>query len=450
MRRFLAPAVASCTMCTMLLGVAPAHSEDTTIPAVAVGSGRLDTLVAAVQAADLAGALSGEGPFTVFAPTDEAFAKLGDDAIADLLEPGNRSTLSRILMHHVVPGRLAASSLVGRTSVETLAGTELPLELVRQRLLVGDAVVETADVSASNGIVHVIDRVLLPPRQVAPLELLLENAVSRGAPIYNDGDPAGCAAIYVTALDAVVLGDGFGLNQEMRSQIGTRLEEIGETGDARDRAWAYRRIIDGLFAAMRDGTMTMTAAPASTGGSGGGSAAHDFGKVGRTVFAFQDPAEQRRWRTVLDGVMGGRSTGDIAVQDGRVVFSGATSLENNGGFSSMRASVPDGTFAGADAIRLVVKGDGRDYKLSVSGSRNMGAGGYWKTFPTTRDTWTEVVVPIAELDRQFMGQRMNGRIRPEDIKGVQFYIYDKKAGPFRIEIDSIEAVSLDGGDLFDA
>ena len=444
MLRFLAPAAACCSL---FLSSGSAHSQDQTIPSVAVGSGRLDTLVAAVQAADLAGALSSEGPFTVFAPTDEAFGRLGNDTLASLLEPGNRSTLARILKHHVVPGRLAASSLVGRTSVETLAGTELPLELVRNRLLVGDAVVETADVSASNGIVHVIDRVLLPPRETAPLELLLENAVTRGAPIYNDGDPVGCAAIYATALDAVVLGDGFGLNADMRARIGDQLEQIAGNGDARDRAWAYRRIIDSLFAAMRDGTMTMTTA------SGGGNAnanAHEFKATGRTVFGFEDPAEQGRWRTVLDGVMGGRSTGEIEVKNGHVVFTGATSLENNGGFSSMRAAVPDGTFAGADAIRLVVKGDGRDYKLSVSGSRNMGAGGYWKTFPTTRNTWTEVVVPIADLDRQFMGQRMNGRIRPEDIKGVQFYIYDKKAGPFRLEIDSIEAVSLDGDELFDA
>ena len=445
MRRSLTTALACCAA-SIGIGPVQADSDESTIPAVAVGSGRLDTLVAAVKTADLAGALSGEGPFTVFAPTDDAFAKLGDDTIASLLEPGNRATLVRILKHHVVPGRLAASSLVGRESVETLAGTEIPLELVRNRLLVDEAVVETADVSASNGIVHLIDRVLLPPREFAPLETLLENAVTRGAPIYNDGDPAGCAAVYATALDAVVLGDGFGLNRDMRSRIKTQLEDATSNADPRDRAWAYRRIIDSLFAAMQDGSMTMTTANNMTPASEN----HEFAPNGRMVFSFGDQAEVRRWRTVLDGVMGGRSTGSIDAGNGHVVFSGATSLENNGGFSSMRAAVPDGTFAGADAVRLVVKGDGRDYKLGVSTSRNMGAGGYWQSFPTTAGTWTEVIVPISDLDRQFMGQRLDGRARPEDIKGVQIYIYDKKAGPFRLEIDSIEAVKLGEGDLFDA
>lgn len=449
MRRSLITVTA---LCTMLCGTAPIHAEsdESTIPAIAVGSGRLDTLVAAVTAADLAGALSSEGPFTVFAPTDDAFAKLGDETIANLLQPGNRGTLVRILKHHVVPGRLAASSLVGTESVQTLAGTDLPLELVRNRLLVGEAVVETADISASNGIVHVIDRVLLPPREVAPLETLLESTISRGAPIYNDGDPAGCAAVYATALEAVVLGSGFGLTDEMRSQIETRLADIATNQDARDRAWAYRRIIDSLFAAMQDGTMTMAAAPGARRSTSAAEASPNFPAKGRLVFGFEDAAEGQRWQTVLDGVMGGRSTGDIRVDGGHVVFEGATSLENNGGFSSMRASVPDGTFADADAIRLVVKGDGRDYKLSVSTSRSRGAGGYWKSFPTTAGTWTEVIVPIEELDRQFMGQRLNGRVNPDDIKGVQFYIYDKKAGPFRLEIDSIEAITLDRGDLFDA
>ena len=98
---------------TMSAAAFPTATSDTTIPEVAVASGRLDTLVAAVKAAGLAEALSGEGPFTVFAPTDAAFSRLGEDTLAGLLEPGQRETLGRILKHHVLAGRFDAARLVG-------------------------------------------------------------------------------------------------------------------------------------------------------------------------------------------------------------------------------------------------------------------------------------------------------------------------------------------------
>lgn len=420
-----------------------------TIPALAAGAGRFDTLLAAAQAAGLAEALSSPGPFTVFAPTDAAFARLGDDAIAGLLEPSARPTLARILKHHVVPGRLAAADLVGRDSVETLAGTTLELDAVRGRLLVGDAAVESADLAAANGVVHVIDRVLIPPAVVDPLETLLDNAVRRGAPIFNAGDPDGCAAVYATALDAIALGGGFDLDAETRAGLRSRLDEIDAMDSGRDRAWAYRRIIDALYGGLRDGSLRDGAEPVATTAPGARAGTrHAFAPRGTTIHDFDGDDATDGWRTVLDGVMGGRSTGRITAGDGTIVFDGATSLENNGGFSSMRTDVAEGAFADADAIRLVVKGDGRDYKLGVKSYRGMSPEGYWKSFPTVAGEWTEIVMPIRDLERQFMGRPMQGRISPADIKAIEFYIYDKNAGPFRLEIDSIEAVRLD--ETFDA
>ncbi len=410
-----------------------------TIPAVAVASGRLDTLVAAVTAAGLAEAISGDGPFTVFAPTDAAFGRLPEGTIASLLEPKNRDTLVRILKHHVVAGRLTAADLVGRDSVETLAGTELELEAVRGRLLVAEAVVESADVPASNGVVHLIDRVLMPPAQVAPLMTLLENAVDRGAPIFNDGNPAACAAIYATALEAAVLVEGYGIEASARKRIATRLAEIDSMTDAREQAWAYRRIIDSLVAAVQQGQIA--ASPAAMP-SAAIAASNAKPSAGRAIFTFDDAGEVRRWFTVLDGVMGGLSTGRIAAGSGTLVFDGATSLENNGGFSSMRVDLADGLFDGFDAVKLRVKGDGREYRLGAKAGRGAGAGGYWAPFATTKDRWIEVVVPIADLERHFMGQRLPGRLDPADLKSLEFYIYDKKAGPFRLELDSIEAVRM--------
>ncbi|MGA1393636.1 MAG: CIA30 family protein [Phycisphaerales bacterium] len=415
---------------------APASTSADAIPAVAVASGRLDTLVAAVTAAGLAEAISGEGPFTVFAPTDEAFSRIPKETLAGLLEPRNRDTLVRILKHHVVPGRLKAADLVGLESVETLAGTTLELGGLRGRLLVADAVVETADVSASNGVVHLIDRVLMPPAQVPPLMTLLENAVDRGAPIFNDGNPAACAAVYATALEAAVLVEDFGIDANARRRIATRLAEIESMSDAREQAWAYRRIIDSLVAAVQQGQIAMKPTSAAVPVSANKASA------GRMIFAFDDAGEVRRWFTVLDGVMGGLSTGRIAAGSGTLVFDGATSLENNGGFSSMRVDLADGLFDGYDAVKLRVKGDGREYRLGAKSGRGAGAGGYWAPFATEKDRWIEVIVPIADLDRHFMGQQLPGRLDPADLRSLEFYIYDKKAGPFRLEIDTIEAVRM--------
>ena len=428
-----------------LLGsTAMAAPQQATIPEVAVSSGRLDTLVAAVKAAGLAEALSGDGPFTVFAPTDDAFGLLGQQTLSGLLTDEGRPTLVRILKHHVIPGRFEARDLVEREGIETLAGTPLPLTTARGRLLVDEAVVETANVGASNGIVHIIDRVLVPAREIRPVEALLELAVQRGATLFNDGNIDACAAIYATALDAVSLSGDFGLDEKGRASLTKSLAEIGTQGSSRDRSWAYRKIIDEIFA----GDMTMQTTSAATTAKPTGRSG--FAPRGNLIFGFENAQDGQRWQTVLDGVMGGRSTGEITQKDGVVVFDGATSLQNNGGFSSMRAGIPEGLFEGADAIRLIVKGDGRDYKIGASTSANRRSGGYWQTFPTTKDTWTEVIMPVADLDRQFMGQRLNGTASPGDIRGLQIYIYDKKAGPFRLEIESIEAVSTTTNETFDA
>ena len=145
---------------TTLSLAAPVNAEATTersIPAIASSSERLETLVAAVTAAELVDALSGEGPFTVFAPTDEAFGRLPEGTIESLLEEPGKKTLTRILTHHVIPGRYEASDLVGMDSIETLAGTSLTLASLKGRLLVEESIVESANIGASNGVVHVID-----------------------------------------------------------------------------------------------------------------------------------------------------------------------------------------------------------------------------------------------------------------------------------------------------
>ncbi|MGZ5437860.1 MAG: fasciclin domain-containing protein [Pyrinomonadaceae bacterium] len=147
---------------TQIRAETPKHSED--IVDTAIGAGQFKTLTAALEAAGLVDALKGSGPFTVFAPTDEAFAKLPAGTVDSLLKPENKEKLKAILLYHVVPGKVPASKVLnlnGR-SVKTLQGGAIKVR-TKHGVKVNDAKVITTDVNASNGVIHAIDTVLIPP-----------------------------------------------------------------------------------------------------------------------------------------------------------------------------------------------------------------------------------------------------------------------------------------------
>lgn len=129
---------------------------------VAVDGG-FSTLVAAVQAADLVSVLQSPGPFTVFAPTDAAFAKLPAGTVEDLLKPENKDQLVAVLTYHVVSGRVPASEVVTLNKANTVQGSDVDITVTNGTVRVNDAIVTQTDIAATNGIVHVIDTVLLPP-----------------------------------------------------------------------------------------------------------------------------------------------------------------------------------------------------------------------------------------------------------------------------------------------
>lgn len=137
-------------------------AQQQNIVEVASGNDNFETLVQAVTAADLAGTLSGGGPFTVFAPVDAAFEKLPSGALNNLV--ADRAALRSVLTYHVVSGRLTAADLQGRDYVTTLNGERLRVRTVNGRVMVGNATVAMADVAASNGVIHAIDTVLMPPQ----------------------------------------------------------------------------------------------------------------------------------------------------------------------------------------------------------------------------------------------------------------------------------------------
>ncbi|WP_412031048.1 fasciclin domain-containing protein [Halomonas sp. M4R1S46] len=141
---------------------ADSHGMKEDIVDTAMAAGQFETLVAAVEAADLVDTLKGEGPFTVFAPTDEAFAALPDGTVEDLLKPENRETLQAILTYHVVPGRIMAEDAMAADSATTVQGQDVTVTTMDGQVMVDDATVIQADIEASNGVIHVIDGVLMP------------------------------------------------------------------------------------------------------------------------------------------------------------------------------------------------------------------------------------------------------------------------------------------------
>ncbi len=154
-------ALAALLTSTLTLPMAKAADKPGDIVAVASGAGSFNTLVAAVKAAGLVETLQGKGPFTVFAPTDEAFAKLPAGTVENLLKPENKAKLVAILTYHVVPGKVMAAD-VKTMKAKTVNGQELSIKVAGGKVTVDNANVIKTDVPASNGVIHVIDTVVLP------------------------------------------------------------------------------------------------------------------------------------------------------------------------------------------------------------------------------------------------------------------------------------------------
>ena len=161
MKKMIAGIVAAMTITGAAANMGAA-TADKDIVDTAVAAGSFKTLAKALQAADLVETLKGAGPFTVFAPTDEAFAKLPAETLNDLLKPENKAKLQRILSYHVVSGRVAAADVVKMTTAKAVSGDTIDIKASGGNVMVDNARVVKTDVQASNGIIHVIDAVILP------------------------------------------------------------------------------------------------------------------------------------------------------------------------------------------------------------------------------------------------------------------------------------------------
>ena len=146
-----------------LAGGLGAQAAEKDIVDTAVEAGQFQTLATALDAAGLVSTLKGAGPFTVFAPTDEAFAKLPAGTVENLLKPENKDQLTAILTYHVVPGRVMSADVAEIDEARTVNGEMIDIEVDGSAVKVNDATVTAADIAAANGVIHVIDTVILPP-----------------------------------------------------------------------------------------------------------------------------------------------------------------------------------------------------------------------------------------------------------------------------------------------
>jgi uncharacterized surface protein with fasciclin (FAS1) repeats len=159
----------------MVSTIAPANQESDIVD-TAVGAGKFNTLVAAVKAAGLVETLKGDGPFTVFAPTDEAFKKLPAGTVEELIKPENKAKLAAILTYHVVSGNVMAADVVKLNSAKTVQGQNVAIEVADGKVKINGANVIATDIKCKNGVIHVIDSVILPPGNPD----IVDTAVSAG------------------------------------------------------------------------------------------------------------------------------------------------------------------------------------------------------------------------------------------------------------------------------
>lgn len=229
------------------------------ILSVAKRAGSFTTLLAAVKAAGLEEGLSGQGPYTIFAPTDEAFKALPKGTVEELLKPKNRTRLKTILAYHAIAGQVSAGDALNAKKAETLSGMSVKFGIANGVLQVNGATIRKTDIKCDNGVIHVIDAVLLPPARkkpgravtatahASPTELI-ETAIKRGVPIFNAGNSEKCAAIYKDCLVALLKSES--LDAKMRMMLKKLLDRAEQTHSSYLRAWQYRSGLDYVYAAL--------------------------------------------------------------------------------------------------------------------------------------------------------------------------------------------------------
>lgn len=256
---------------TALLGTANAgHHEEkematSNIVETAQAAGQFSTLLAAAGAAGLADTLANDGPFTVFAPTDAAFAALPDGTVESLLKPENKEKLATILKFHVLSGKVGSSALADGISVDTLAGAKAGIAAKGDGFTIEGANIVATDIKASNGVIHVIDAVILPPEKMAatraplnPALDIIDTAIDTGVPMFNHGNSAATAAIYAVAAKSLLnFADAANLSMRSRDRLDAGISRAMAQSDSRQQAWTLRYALDDVRAELTQSNLRM-------------------------------------------------------------------------------------------------------------------------------------------------------------------------------------------------
>ncbi|MGZ0167236.1 MAG: fasciclin domain-containing protein [Planctomycetales bacterium] len=211
-------------------------------------AGTFKTLLAAAKAAKLVGALSGDKPLTVFAPTDEAFARLPEGTVASLLKPENIQQLKQLLLYHVVEGRVYSDQALKLDEAKTLGGSSIQISARKGGAFINDSKLTAIDIEASNGVIHVIDNVLMPPRSKkvsqAASQQAIEHAINRGAALYNAGHYDACASHYMTSVSGLLDGN-HQMTKTAHHHLHAAMTQAKATSCAATQSWALRKGLDG-------------------------------------------------------------------------------------------------------------------------------------------------------------------------------------------------------------
>lgn len=225
---------------------------------IATEAGTFNTLAAAIKAAGLIETLSGDGPFTVFAPTDKAFAKLPKETLQSLLKPENKEKLQQILTYHVVAGRVYSDAVLQKGSLKTVAGLRVNGALTDGQLRINQSNIISGDIQAANGVIHVIDEVLIPDERISAIQPAMEYielAIDRGVPLFNHGQQRACAAVYELAAEGLLQWRG--LPAEVSPVLEKALGQARSAHNSSKKAWALRYGFDEAYSIMSN-QMQMT------------------------------------------------------------------------------------------------------------------------------------------------------------------------------------------------
>ncbi len=226
---------------------------------VARSAGSFKTLLTALDATELTGELRGSGPFTVFAPTDEAFAKLPKGTLDALLKDTDK--LKAILMYHVVAGQVMAKDVVKLSDAKTVQGQSVKID-ASNGVKIDSANVVKTDVNAENGVIHVIDTVLIPSESehasaTESSRAIIERAIHHGATLYNDGHHAACAAVYEVAAMGLLNNTDRSIAESDRTKLRAAIASVQRSHNARNNAWVMRHALDNAYASASSQSMAM-------------------------------------------------------------------------------------------------------------------------------------------------------------------------------------------------